>query len=163
MAHKQFELPTLIFGPVELHRLIREMESLEDYMVQADIRTPGKPIPLPKVSRFLEAVAANNDLNLLQSEDRKKVTEFLTKTKDTAPVIHISFAADPSAAFTAKIVGWFRSNIHPHALIQLGLQPDIAAGCVVRTNNKAFDFSLRNRFFEKRDFLLQSIEGKTGA
>ena len=163
MAHKQFELPTLVFGSVELHRLQREMEALEEYMIQADIRTPGKQAPLPKMSRFLEAVADNNDLHLLKPEDRKQLSAVLKQISETAPTIHISFAADPSAAFTAKVVGWFRTNIHPHSLIQVGLQPGIAAGCIVRTNNKSFDFSLRNRFFEKRDFLTQSIEGKTSA
>lgn len=162
MAHK-FELPNLVFGSVELHRLQREMEALEEYMIQADIRTPGKQSPLPKMSRFLEAVAENNGLHLLKPEDRKQLTITLAEISKSAPMIHISFAADPSAALTAKVVGWFRSNVHPHALIQVGLQPGIAAGCIVRTNNKSFDFSLRNRFFEKRDFLIQSIEGKTSA
>lgn len=161
MAHKQFELPTLVFGSVELHRLQREMEALEEYMIQSDIRTPGKQAPLPKMSRFLEATAENNALNLLKTEDRSHLTTILQQISETAPSVHISFAADPSAAFTAKVVGWFRSNIHPHALVQVGLQPGIAAGCIVRTGNRSFDFSLRNRFFEKRDFLTQSIEGKT--
>jgi len=158
---RSLELPVLVFGPVELHRLIRELESLEEYMTQANLRERGKQAqaPLPKTSRLLEGLAGNNNFNLLLPDDRAKLTQFLLKIKEKAPVIHISFAADPSSAFTAKIVAWFRTNIHPYALIQLGLQPSIAAGCIVRTNSKSFDFSLRNRFHDQRALLLQSLEG----
>lgn len=160
---RSLELPVLVFGPVELHRLIRELESLEEYMTQANLRERGKQAPLPKTSRLLEGLAGNNNFNLLQPDDRAKLTQFLLKIKEKAPVIHISFAADPSSAFTAKIVAWFRTNIHPYALIQLGLQPSIAAGCIVRTNSKSFDFSLRNRFHDQRALLLQSLEGSANA
>jgi F0F1-type ATP synthase delta subunit len=157
---KQFELPMLIFGPVEVHRLQRELEALEEFITQADIREPGKQPALPKTSRLLEGLAGNNNLNLLQTADRGRVAQFLQDISTKAPVIHVSFAADPSSAFTAKIVAWFRTNVHPYALVQLGLQPNIAAGCVVRTNNKSFDFSLRNRFSEQRALLLKAIEGR---
>jgi len=51
-------------------------------------------------------------------------------------------------------VGW--------ALEELGerpLQPTIAAGCIVRTTNKYFDFSLRQDFTDKRELLLKQIAG----
>jgi len=154
---RHIELPTLIFGPVEIHRLQRELETLEDFMQQASIREPGKQPNLPRTSRLLEALAGNNALNLLQPADCAKLKQFLEAVEAKAPVIHMSFAADPSATFTAKIVAWLRTNIHPYALLQLGLQPTLAAGCIVRTPNKAFDFSLRNRFDEKRQILLSSL------
>lgn len=155
---KSLELPVLIFGPVEIHRLLRELEALEEFMVQANIREKGKQPLLPKTSRLLEGLAGNNNFNLLVPADRIKLAKFLKIIEAKAPVVHISLASDPSSAFTAKLVAWFRTNIHPYALVQLGLQPSIAAGCVVRTNSKSFDFSLRNRFYEQRSLLLRSIE-----
>lgn len=170
MAHEQqpgksrhFELPTLVFGPVEVHRLQRELESLEDYIAQAAIREAGKQPPLPKTSRNLDALAGNNNLNLLLPNDRQLLATFLKNVDQKAPVIHISLAADPSSAFTAKLVAWLRTNIHPYALLHLGLQPTIAAGCIVRTANKEFDFSLRNRFYEQRELLISELAGSTGA
>jgi F0F1-type ATP synthase delta subunit len=159
---KRFELPTLVFGPIEVRRLQRELESLEDYISQSAIREPGKQPALPKTSRLLDALAGNNAMNLLQPEDRGKLVIFLNNIDKKAPVVHLSLAADPSSAFTAKVVAWLRTNIHPYTLLQLGLQPSIAAGCVLRTNNKMFDFSLRNRFHEQRDLLVKSISGGTG-
>jgi F0F1-type ATP synthase delta subunit len=159
---KQLELPILVFGPIEVRRLQRELESLEEYIEQAEIRDKGKQPPLPKTSRLLDALAGNNNLNLLLADNRAVLKKFLKDVDAKAPVIHISFAADPSSAFTAKIVAWLRTNIHPYALLHLGLQPSIAAGCIVRTRNKAFDFSLRNRFHEQRALLLEAIGGSTG-
>jgi F0F1-type ATP synthase delta subunit len=166
MAHERrqdgqhLELPVLIFGPVEIHRLQRELEALEDYLRQEKIREPGKQAPLPRTSRLMEALAGNNRFNLLQEQDRKELSAFLQRIDKEAPVIHISFAADPSSAFTAKIVAWLRTNIHPYALLHLGLQPTIAAGCIVRTSNKVFDFSLRNRFSAQRQLLIEALGGR---
>jgi len=165
MAHEarkdgsHLELPVLIFGPVEIHRLQRELEALEEYLEQTAIREPGKQAPLPRTSRLLEALAGNNRFNLLVADERQELATFLKQIDHQAPVIHISFAADPSSAFMAKIVAWFRTNIHPYALVQLGLQPTIAAGCIVRTSNKSFDFSLRHHFYDHRQLLLEALGG----
>jgi hypothetical protein len=155
----QLLLPTLVFGMPELHRLARELAALDSYFEGAKLRTGGTAQPaLPKVSRLLDALASENKRNLLQSADRQVLAIFLRHVIKEAPSVHISFAADPSAVFTSKIVSWLRSTIHPHMLLSLGLQPTIAAGCVVRTPNKLFDFSLRNRFNERRQTLLDALE-----
>jgi F0F1-type ATP synthase delta subunit len=56
-------------------------------------------------------------------------------------------------------VTWLRANIHPQALVQVGLQPNIAAGCVVRTANKQFDLSLRQSFAKHKDLLIEQFRG----
>jgi F0F1-type ATP synthase delta subunit len=157
-----FALPTQVFGVVEVRRVSRELEALNEYMRQAGLREAGtKQDTLPRVSRLLDATAAENNLNLLVPEDRKALTAELEQVLEKAPTVHMSFASDPSAAFLEKIVSWLRSNIHPFMLIRLGLQPSIAAGCVMRTANRAFDFSLRHRFTEERKLLLYSLEAES--
>jgi hypothetical protein len=42
----------------------------------------------------------------------------------------------------------------------VGVQPTIAAGCIMRTTNKYFDFSLRQDFEGKRDLLLEELKGQ---
>lgn len=149
-------LPTLIFGIVEVRRLRLELESLDEFLRGMAIRRETK-FEMPRVSRMLEALARENNKDLLKGADRKVLGEFLQEIDRSAPVIHMSFAADPSASFSAKIVGWLRANIHPLALLEVGLQPTIAAGCIVRTTNKVFDLSLRSRFSEQTELLLQSL------
>ena len=53
---------------------------------------------------------------------------------------------------------WLRREIHPLVLMTVGLQPNIGAGCIVRTTNKYFDFSLRQDFANKRDLLQAALE-----
>lgn len=154
-------LPVLVFGVVEVRRLKRELEALEQFMHQARLRQAGKQPALPRLSRLLDALAEDNHLNLLQPADRKKLQEFLRHVEHEAPIIHMSFATDPSSAVTAKLVSWLRTNIDPSVLLDIGLQPTIAAGCVVRTNNKIFDLSLRERFKDAQGLLLLALEGRS--
>ena len=157
-AQQQFVLPILIFGLPEVRRLKLELEALEDFMRQSLIREPGRQPQLPRLSRMCEALVAENKLNLLLDADRKRLQLFLTNVASSAPTLHISFAADPSSAFTAKVVTWMRKQLHPHALLQVGLQPTIAAGCIVRTMNKEFDFSLRENLIKRENLLMEAIE-----
>jgi len=151
-------LPTDIVTPADMTRLIRELTTLDDFLRQASVRKGGTPVKVPATSRNLEAAVKSFGANLLQPEDRAQLLKKLDHLRLTAPQIHISFAADPSAAFTDKIVTWLRQNIHPELLVQVGLQPSIAAGCIVRTTNRQFDFSLRRHFADNRPLLAQKIK-----
>jgi len=152
-----FQLPADIIGSVELNRLIRELEELNDFMYQTQIRQPGTSMKLPRCSRVLEKVAADNKYSLLDSDHRTKLLNSLQVIEAHAPVVHISFAVDPSTNFMKKIAVWVRENIDRYGLVEIGLQPTISVGCVVRTDNKIFDMSLRNKFREHRDDLIKKI------
>jgi len=154
---RQPVLPVLVFGVAEIRRLARELEALEDFMRQSAIREPGRQPALPRLSRLCEGFAAENHLNFLQAHDRAAAKKLLSTIEASAPSIHMSFAADPSSAFTSKLVTWLRTNIHPYALLEVGLQPTIAAGCMLRTTNKIFDLSLRERFADTEKLLIDSL------
>ncbi len=157
-ADQDLLLPTSIVSSIDIRRLNREIEALEEYVAQATARKVGGNSVPPRTSRLLDELATANHLNLLQAADRTTLRSFLQKMQ-AAPTIHISFSADPSAAFTQKIVAWLRKNIDSHLLLQVGLQPTIAAGCIVRTENKVFDFSLRQNFTQKRQVLIDAVSG----
>jgi len=69
----------------------------------------------------------------------------------------MSLSADPSTRFLEKLVTWLRREIHPQVLLTIGLQPTLGAGCVLRTPNRQFDFSLRQDFAKKRDLLIGKL------
>jgi hypothetical protein len=153
------QLPSLVVSPTDIARLLRELEALDDYLHQAALRKTGQPMQLPRMSRVLEQFSTNNTLNLLTSAERKQAKDFLTLVHTKAPVLHISFASDPSAAFVNKLVLWLRENINPYTLVRLGLEPAIAAGCIVRTPNRQLDFSLRKHFAGQKSNLLARLQG----
>jgi hypothetical protein len=160
MASEQqatWQLPLLVAGPIDVGRLLREVRAIDEFLMQTAIRAAGTQPSMPKASRLMEEITQLNRLNLLVEADRKRLIEFLQVVKDRAPVLHISFSADPSPLFVQKIMTWLRTEIHPLVLISIGLQPNIGAGCVVRTSNRFFDFSLKERFEQNRHLLIKQL------
>lgn len=156
-TEKSLTLPLTVVSLIDLGRLQRELEAVELFLAQATARQPGKSISLPRTTHNLDAICELNKLNLLVEADRTRLGSFLKNVRAHAPQVHISFASDPSAAFLQKVISWFRTGIHPLTILQVGLQPTIAAGCVLRTNSKYFDLSLRKDFYANRPILIDRI------
>lgn len=159
MEQSIITLPTQATGRVDVGRLLRETQQIDDFLKQAAIRQPGTQLKLPKTTRLLDEFMVSNKLNLLHDADREQVLKFLSMVKAKAPVLHMSFGVDPSPSFVQKLIIWLRGEIHPLLLLQIGLQPNIGAGCVVRGTNKYFDLSLREHFKKQRPLLMEKIHG----
>ncbi len=157
-GQREFVLPHGIVGPTDVSRLLREVEALEDYFHQSTIRAGGEQQPAPpRMSRLMDSLVTDNQLNILQTDHRQFVQTSLERLHMSAPVVHISFSVDPPGSYTQKIVAWMRANIHPTVLVTVGLQPNIGAGCVLRTTNQIFDLSLREFFHSKREFFISRM------
>lgn len=154
---RTMRLPVSVTSPADISRLAREVEIIDDTLLQLGLKHGGAEAKLPKTSRLMEQTVELNGVNLLHAEDRNALKTFLEAVRKQAPVMHFSFSADPSQTFLEKLVVWLRREIHPVVLVNVGLQPNIGAGCIVRTTNKQFDFSLRQDFAKKRDLLLKQL------
>jgi hypothetical protein len=150
-------LPSFITGVIDLNRLIRETEGIDDAIDQLKLREPGSTVKLPKTSFLMDQLAGYYKLNLLHKKDRTNLIKYLSSIKTKAPVINISFSSDPSPRFLDGLITWLRANIHPEIMLSVGIQPTIGAGCVVRTTNKYFDFSLTENLRKSRGLLLKKI------
>ena len=162
MEHKKTDetkavLPISIITKVDVGRLLQEVSNIDDFLEQAAIREPGTSLKLPKMTKSVEELVNVNKLNLLVDDDRKQLIAFLTDIREKAPEIHMSFSAEPSSSFTQKLAEYLRQNIHPYTLLQIGLQPTIGAGFMMRTTNKYYDFSLRSALKSKHQILLDNI------
>lgn len=153
------KLTLQLVTPADITRLQREINKLNDYFVAAGARSSDAPADPPKLTRSLNQLAEQNKLNLLDSATRKQLSEDLDKIISKSPVLHISFAAEPSALALEKILAWLRDNINPEVLLRVGLQPAIAAGCVLRTPNKIFDMSVRASLQRQEPLLNKLIAG----
>jgi hypothetical protein len=160
MAHSEtasLVLPLSVTSPTDLGRLLRELGILDNYLMQFDLKGQTGSVKMHKTSLLLDSVIDANKLDLLQPEQRKRIIGFLQDTKANAPVLHISFGADPSPSFVEKLMTWLRREIHPQVLLTIGLQPNIGAGCLVRSTNRYFDFSLRENFTKNRELLMSKL------
>ncbi len=152
-----FHLPTTIVSPTDVARLVRELDLIDSFFRQNEIRAPGQQSSMPRMSKLLDQCAAENQLNMLAEDHRQIIIEAMRNFHVSAPVVHMSFSIDPPGTYVQKIVAWMRQNIHPHVLVTVGLQPTIGAGCIIRTTNQIFDFSLREYFAEKRGFFIEKM------
>jgi F0F1-type ATP synthase delta subunit len=157
---RELKIPVQVAGPIEIGHLLNEIEEIDEQLRQLEIRHGGDAIKMPQTSRLMDQIVELNEINLLHANHREALTKFLTETRQHAPQLHMSFSADPSPAFVEKLMAWLRGNIHPEVLLTIGLQPNIGAGCTVRSSNKTFDFSLRQDFAGKRDMLVEQLQAK---
>lgn len=167
MEHKktttkpELVLPISIATKVDVGRLLREVSGIDEFLEQASIRQPGSSLALPKTTKVVDDIVSTNKVNLLVDTERKALIDFLTEIREKAPEIHMSFSAEPSASFMQKLTTYLRENIHPHTLVQVGLQPTIGAGFMMRTTNKYYDFSLRTTLKAKHQVLIDNLRGVT--
>ncbi len=156
-------LPLSVVGPTDVGRLQRELEAIDNYLREQRLRVTGETAKLPKTSRLMDQTVELNKLDLLQQADRQNLQQYLQMAHTQAPRLHISFGADPTPYFMQKLMFWLRGQIGPNVLVVIGLQPSIGAGCIVRTTNKQFDFSLGKHLAEHRDLLLARLREGDGA
>ncbi len=156
------KLPVGIVSTGDARRLRRDIADMQDTIQAMRIRTNAPIAKLPRLSRALEEFAGTNRLNFLLPEDRHQAEVFMDYVLKRAPVLHISFASEASRKFTTELVQWLRQNFDTEILVEVGLEPNMAAGCVIRTTNKVFDFSLSKYLETKRGMMMELILGKTG-
>lgn len=148
-------LPVMICTPSDVGRILRELESVDSNMLQQELS--GKNAGAPVLSSTMNKLLSTNKINIQDKNERKKLQVFLADIKQSAPVIHMSFSADPTAAFMEQLLAWLRREVHPLVLVSVGLQPNIGAGCVMRTTNKYFDLSLRKNFENSKSILIDKL------
>lgn len=150
------KLPDMVVSRSDCAHLGRELELLDGKLTQAKIRKDAQA-EAPRLSHLLEELSQINNLNLAELANRQRLQKFLTDLKTEAPVVHMSFAVEPSVQVTTKLITWLRSQIHPFVLLNIGLQPTIAAGCVVRVGSKYIDLSMRQHLLNKRADLIARL------
>ena len=103
-----------------------------------------------------------NNFNMLREMHCSKIKLALQNIRSKAPRVHLSFSTPPSREFLEQIIEWF-DNIDPLLIINVGLQPNIGAGFTLRTDNKFFDFSLRQRLQKSSGIFVKDLERVLGA
>lgn len=151
-------LPSSVATPRQVSLISRELSALDEQLSQDELKGQKSDLKVKDISSDLHEFLRLNTLDILKSEDRQKGVNYLAAIAAKAPVVHFSFAVEPSQQVTEKMVSWFRSNIHPQTLVVVGLTPGIGAGCYLRTTNKVFDFSLKTRLKDNRQSLVNKIK-----
>lgn len=152
----ELRLPTILASRQDITHVHRELRVFTDLVMQSIMRHDN-PVQYPGISSTLRALATENQIDLRDEAACKILLTELEKLKNSAPTLHISFPVDPSSEVIQKLIIWFRTEVDPRIVIQIGLQPTIAAGIVLRTPNQQFDFSLRQHLYRNRDKLKEVL------
>lgn len=150
-------LPPSLISNTDVARLIRELEAVDNEFEQQVARNPGAAPIVPSLSRSLAAICQDNNLLLADSEVRASLRQKLVSIKDSAPVVHITFASEAEPEVVGQLVSWIRARLHPSALVTTGQQPNIVGGCIVRTPDHIYDFSLRERFRASQGAFIEAL------
>lgn len=153
----ELKLPDILATKQDVVRIHRDLQAFMDTAAQSILRHE-KPVKYPGISDSLRAVAVANQINLHNEEAAQRLLDDLGQLKEKMIVIHISFTTDPPVEVLHKIVAWLRQEINPQIVIQVGLQPSIAAGIILRTPKHQYDFSLRQHLYKQRDKLIEAIK-----
>lgn len=157
----ELKIPISLVAHSDIAHLKRELDELEGKDMAS--RAGKKEADKADLSAMLTQLVELNKVDLGTKKGRDELSEGLSQLQAKAPQIHITFASEASAKATEQILTWLRRNIHPQVLLQIGLQPAIAAGCVLRTPNKLFDFSLRSHLDKQKQYLVQLISQAVNA
>lgn len=160
MAKKvDYLLPKQLIRRADLARLVREVEDIDSELEAQKVRSKGSgEYRLPNMSNALSECIAINKIEITDDHTRMLFKENLRALKDSAPIVHLTFAIEADPASLQTIASWLRDNIHPQTLIEVGLQPGLIAGVYMRTPNQVHDFTIKNLFAQKRDVMIRLIE-----
>jgi hypothetical protein len=153
---QNFQLPASLAQPVDLNRMIRDLELISEHLGQEALKDPNKKIPVNLPDKIKD-ISEKYHIDVSDKKQRENLLAWMKHLREIAPVVNVSFGSEASDQVTQKVTAWFRQEIHPYCLVVVGLEPDIGVGSMVRTSNRVFDFSLKTKIKNSTDLFEQAI------
>ena len=162
--YTDFVLPPNVVTHVDVARLVREVESVDNEMTASMVRSKAGAgeAPVPALSSQLSQFLEQNKLGLENSKVRTDLVQQLRQLKDKVPVLNMTFSVTADAESLQKLVAWVRESVHPQAIISVGIQPALVAGVYLRTPNHVHDLSLRHMLDGSHGLLVEQLETLRG-
>jgi hypothetical protein len=158
---RSFVLPSALVTRADLSRLVRDIESIDNDLEAQKARnhaTGHNGYTMPTLSRALTDFAELNKLDLADDQIRMLLKDQMKVMKEKAPVLHMTFAVEADPVSLQQLVDYVRKEIHPQALLSIGMQPGLVGGVYLRTPNHIHDFSVRSRLSSVRGLIAQDLE-----
>jgi hypothetical protein len=159
-----FQLPPALVTRADLSRLVRDIETIDNELEAQKARnhaTGSTGYHLPSMTKGINDFAELNNIDLADDQTRMLLKDQMKMLKEHAPVLHMTFAVEADADSLQKIVDFVRKEIHPQALLSIGLQPSLVGGVYLRTPNHVHDLSVRGRLKAASAVIAQDIEQMT--
>ena len=164
MNGTSFTLPPSIVSRVDVAHLVNEVERIDSEQTAASIRERvGSSAPAELlISQPLTDFLQQNQLTIETSQQRSELIKQLRALKENAPVVHMTFAVPADRESLRQLISWFRTSVHPQAVISVGLQPALVAGVSIRTPNHVHDLSMRSVLRKNHGLLVKELGALRG-
>lgn len=158
---KLLVLPSFIQTKEQVHQMLSEILQIEKFLNEAQNRTAGSKLSLPKTTADLDRFAEVNKRNVLHHGYRIELARFLKEVYKRAPVVSVFIPVGADQKVSEAVVGWFRFNVHAQTLVQLSPQNKLYGGAIIRIKHKTYDASLASRFNKADGTLQEALNGHT--
>lgn len=160
---ESYIIPPSLIARADISRLAREVETMENELEAQKVRGENKDggYHLLTMSQGLRDFLDANKIDVTNDQARMQLKEQVRAMKDKAPIIHMTFAVTADPESLQELLRYIRSEIHPQALLSVGLQPSLVGGVYLRTPNHVHDFSVRMLLAGKRDIIMKELEAIT--
>jgi hypothetical protein len=153
-----FSLPTSVYSPELLDSVSYEIEQyLSWYRENRIHQTVGaaqlaEPDHSAETAQVIETWIHGEPLTVTSLE------ALLGHLKGLRlPTAHVTLAALPNHAQRLQLVDWFRATAGPNVLISFVGDRNLGGGILVRTPNRVFDFSWKQKLIEGRSKLAEVV------
>ncbi len=164
MNGMSFTLPPSIVSKADVAHLVIEVEAVDNEQTTQAVREKVGATGHTEtvLSEQLTDFLAGNQLTIGTGPERSELIKHLHLLKESAPVIHMTFAVPADRDSLRQLVEWLRSSVHPQAVISVGLQPALVAGVSIRTTNRVHDLSMRSVLRKNHGLLVKELGALRG-
>jgi F0F1-type ATP synthase delta subunit len=155
----ELKLPNTIGGKRDLILATRQVEQVLNDRLQDEVRERfgAQKIGTKAGQKMLQELL---DINRLKDDTQtlKNLLQQLEGFRQYAPQVRIAFSQEPDQDMYQKIVGWFRAQIHPSVLVQVGVQPTIGGGFILHTPVRRYDMTLKTKILASTPKFLEILK-----
>lgn len=156
----ELRLPNTIGGKRDLILAMREIEQILSDEIQNDVRSKygAEQHKQSHAGRHMvDELLKENNLNH-EIATLRQVLKSMEDFKNHSPQIRLAFSQEPDPDMYRKVVEWFRREIHPGVLVQIGVQPSIGGGFTMQTPVRRYDFSFKTKILNSTDKFLEVMK-----
>ena len=141
-----------IASPLLIEGLINRLEDWRDQLRQGEIKRRLKLKAPDQVDQRLvkELRQLHIQVELTDIDQVETAIKVIQEWLKTAPIVHLTFSTPPSSVIQSKIIDCLHKEIDASVLADFRVDNQVAAGFLLRTKNRMFDFSANGLLWQHR-------------
>ncbi len=140
-------LPIDVYSPDQSSGLLLALHeyiaAVHEAAIQAKVK--NQAMPRPEMSAAVESLATGSGVDITDLAALDELYKTLEASLEKAPTMHLTLSAIPGRTFKRQMTVWFRTQIHPMALLTFSARSDIGGGIVLQAGSHLYDYSFRQR------------------